>query len=183
MATLRDIESQVTAAIPCRTHVDAYGQGSTALVMITTERTLTVSEADYAEYVADSVRPAGVVLTFSYYPPRPYGGQTAPSAASKEITKLDVFTVAKAYGGDYREQHLAASRWHLDYETHDGHIFGMYAHSERELQACRRQAIEDFERYGRAPARSGINNSPRMQCKRSQYHGFHPVNEACPLCE
>lgn len=29
----------------------------------------------------------------------------------------------------------------------------------------------------------GVNDNRRVQCQRSEHHGFHPANEDCPYCE
>lgn len=32
-------------------------------------------------------------------------------------------------------------------------------------------------------AKAGVNDSRKVECKKSKHHGFHPANEDCPLCD
>lgn len=52
--------------------------------------------------------------------------------------------------------------------------------------ASAEEILSDLEatlatKNGTAPA--GVNEARKVQCKKSEYHGFHPENEACPMCD
>lgn len=117
----------------------------------------------------------------------------APKQAPTQ-TKLSKEDVVKAYqelGGTWAEVERIFSgvrAWELSGRAWDQTItVDTRAYGEDVLQAYRSSALEllkavDLKRPYHKPARAGINNSAHMQCKRSQYHGFHPVDEKCPLC-
>ncbi len=51
-----------------------------------------------------------------------------------------------------------------------------------------RMAYDDFTlqilvwKSSRTRKVTGVNDAPRVQCRKSSHHGFHPANERCALC-
>lgn len=72
-------------------------------------------------------------------------------------------------------------------KTHDGHERTLPTYTPNDAKVARsmqqrwlewKNTINPYQKK----ARSGVNDAPRVQCKKSQFHGHHPNNERCPLC-
>lgn len=121
-----------------------------------------------------------------------YGTKASAPPAHKPapITKADLEQLARECGGTYTEETNYIGRTGKKITFATARDFnGRYTAGDSfdparddQRQGVYRQIKKAFEQLPRSNARGGVNDKARVQCKKSQFHGFHPVDERCPLC-